>query len=208
MLDLISTTEELHYEHYRQQQLETRKPGEPRPRKGDNLKFKEEEEALRKRFTEQVKQEELRFRQWEQHVSGVKLKLEDHHADDAHSSLRNVIASTRTSSSLTARSRALRPSLTVSRQATAVPAGDDHFMRISSAPSGYCGQMYTPTLLWIFTLVWFAPSEADADLMEQNFDARVLEIQYNTKSVIEFGHRTHECPRRTTSECPEACRPR
>ena len=40
-----------------------------RPKKLDNPKFKEEEETLRKRFTEQVKQEENRFRQWEQHVS-------------------------------------------------------------------------------------------------------------------------------------------
>ena len=70
MLDLISTTEELHYENYRQQQMETRKFGEPKVKKVDNPKFKEEEEHLRKRFTEQVKAEEARFRQWEQHVSG------------------------------------------------------------------------------------------------------------------------------------------
>jgi len=69
MLDLISTTEELHYENYRQQQMETRKFGEPKVKKVDNPKFKEEEESLRKRFTEQVKAEEARFRQWEQHVS-------------------------------------------------------------------------------------------------------------------------------------------
>ena len=66
MLDLIHTTEENHYEAYRAQQMETRKFGEARPRKLDNPKFKEEEEALRKRFTEQVKVEEQRFRTWEQ----------------------------------------------------------------------------------------------------------------------------------------------
>ena len=71
MLDLISTTEDIHYENYRQQQMETRKFGEPRVKKSDNPKFKEEEEGLRKRFTEQVKSEESRFRQWEQHVSSV-----------------------------------------------------------------------------------------------------------------------------------------
>ena len=65
MLDLIHTTEEMHYEAYRAQQMETRKFGEARPRKLDNPKFKEEEESLRKRFTEQVKVEENRFRQWE-----------------------------------------------------------------------------------------------------------------------------------------------
>ena len=53
---------------YRAQQMETRKFGEPKTRKLDNPKFKEEEEALRKRFTEQVKLEEARFRQWEQRV--------------------------------------------------------------------------------------------------------------------------------------------
>ena len=68
MLDFISTTEELHYENYRQAQMEVRKFGEQKPRKFENPKFKEEEEALRKRFTEQVKAEESRFRQWEQHV--------------------------------------------------------------------------------------------------------------------------------------------
>lgn len=68
MLDLVSTTEEIHYENYRQQQMETRKFGEPKVKKIDNPKFKEEEEALRKKFTEQVKAEENRFRKWEQHV--------------------------------------------------------------------------------------------------------------------------------------------
>jgi len=33
-----------------------------------NPKWKEEEEALRKRFTEQVRLEENRFRSWEQQV--------------------------------------------------------------------------------------------------------------------------------------------
>jgi cell division control protein 12 len=53
---------------YRAQQMETRKFGEAKTRKLDNPKFKEEEEALRKRFTEQVKLEEARFRTWEQRV--------------------------------------------------------------------------------------------------------------------------------------------
>ncbi|KAK1766175.1 Septin-domain-containing protein [Phialemonium atrogriseum] len=75
MLDLIHTTEELHYEAYRAQQMETRKFGEARPRKLDNPKFKEEEEALRKRFTEQVKIEEQRFRQWEQKLIAERDRL-------------------------------------------------------------------------------------------------------------------------------------
>lgn len=68
MLDLITTTEEVHYENYRQTQMETRKFGEPRTEPNENAKFKEDEEALRMRFTEQVKSEEIRFRQWERQV--------------------------------------------------------------------------------------------------------------------------------------------
>jgi len=75
MLDLIHTTEEQHYEAYRAQQMETRKFGEARPRKLDNPKFKEEEEALRKRFTEQVRVEEQRFRAWEQKLIGERDRL-------------------------------------------------------------------------------------------------------------------------------------
>ncbi|KAN0137488.1 Septin domain containing protein [Lactarius tabidus] len=68
MLDLISTTEESHYEAYRQQQMETRKYGERKVKKFHSVKFQEEEEQLRRRFTEQVKSEEARFRQWELHL--------------------------------------------------------------------------------------------------------------------------------------------
>ncbi|KAI5281599.1 hypothetical protein KEM52_003857, partial [Ascosphaera acerosa] len=75
MLDLITTTEEQHYEAYRAQQMETRKIGEARPRKLDKPQFKEEEEALRKRFTEQVKVEEQRFRQWEQKLIAERDRL-------------------------------------------------------------------------------------------------------------------------------------
>lgn len=46
-----------------------------RVKKYDNPKFKEEEEALRKRFTEQVKLEENRFRQWEQQLIGERDRL-------------------------------------------------------------------------------------------------------------------------------------
>lgn len=69
MLDLISTTEDVHYENYRQSQMETRKFGDPRSQPSENPKFKEEEELLRKKFTEQVKAEEQRFRMWEQQVT-------------------------------------------------------------------------------------------------------------------------------------------
>jgi len=91
MLDLINTTEESHYENYRQAQMETRKWGEPRPRKVDNPKFKEEEEALRRRFTEQVKAEEARFRQWEQHLIAERDRL-NKDLEAAHSSIKSLEA--------------------------------------------------------------------------------------------------------------------
>ncbi|KAJ2839954.1 Septin spn4, partial [Coemansia erecta] len=75
MLDLISTTEEVHYDKYRTTQMKTRKFGEPKPRKADNKKFREEEEMLRKRFTEKVKLEENRFRQWEQKLIAERDRL-------------------------------------------------------------------------------------------------------------------------------------
>ncbi|KAL0083733.1 Septin-domain-containing protein [Phycomyces blakesleeanus] len=68
MLDLISTTEENHYENYRQQQMATRKFGEPKVKKYENPKHREKEDELRKVFTEQVRDEETRFRQWEQQL--------------------------------------------------------------------------------------------------------------------------------------------
>jgi len=87
MLDLISTTEETHYENYRQQQMETRKFGEPKVKKLDNPKFKEEEETLRKRFTEQVKLEESRFRSWEQHLIAERDRL-NKDLEQAHSAIK------------------------------------------------------------------------------------------------------------------------
>ncbi|KAG0139736.1 hypothetical protein CROQUDRAFT_666066 [Cronartium quercuum f. sp. fusiforme G11] len=87
MLDLISTTEEIHYENYRQIQMETRKFGEPKIKKLDNPKFKEEEETLRKRFTEQVKLEESRFRSWEQHLIAERDRL-NKDLEQAHSAIK------------------------------------------------------------------------------------------------------------------------
>ncbi|KAL0083050.1 Septin-domain-containing protein [Phycomyces blakesleeanus] len=75
MLDLITTTEETHYENYRQSQMETRNFGDSRSQPNENAKFKEEEDALRKRFTEQVKGEESRFRAWEQQLLSERDRL-------------------------------------------------------------------------------------------------------------------------------------
>ena len=53
----------------------TRQFGEPKLTKSTNPKYKDEEEALRKRFTEQVKQEEARFRQWESQLINERDRL-------------------------------------------------------------------------------------------------------------------------------------
>jgi cell division control protein 12 len=58
MLELIQTTETQHYEAYRAGEMEVRKFGEPKARRLDNPKFKEEEDLLRMKFTNQVKLEE------------------------------------------------------------------------------------------------------------------------------------------------------
>ncbi|KAJ3110811.1 hypothetical protein HDU96_006248 [Phlyctochytrium bullatum] len=87
MHDLISMTEEHHYENFRTAKLtaEGRSDDDPgvRARKALEAKMKEEEEALRKRFTEQVRMEENRFRQWEQRLIAerdrLNLDLESHH---------------------------------------------------------------------------------------------------------------------------------
>jgi cell division control protein 12 len=65
MSDLIETTETVHYENYRLHEMASRKFGESKLVKVENPKHREKEESLRKEFTEQVKKEENRFRQWE-----------------------------------------------------------------------------------------------------------------------------------------------
>ncbi|OBZ87409.1 Septin spn4 [Choanephora cucurbitarum] len=65
MSDLIETTETVHYENYRLNEMATRKFGESKVVKAENPKHREKEENLRREFTEQVKKEENRFRQWE-----------------------------------------------------------------------------------------------------------------------------------------------
>ncbi|PKI83506.1 hypothetical protein MVES_002398 [Malassezia vespertilionis] len=89
MLDLVSNTEDLHYANYRQGQMEMRKFGEPRMKKTDNPRFKEEEEKLRRKFTEQVKLEESRFRQWEQHLIAERDRL-NKDLETAHGSIKQL----------------------------------------------------------------------------------------------------------------------
>lgn len=86
LLDLILTTEEVHYEAYRRLRLEGSKDTEGENKDGvpikaparklfHNPKFKEEENSLKKYFTDQVKAEEQRFRQWEQNIVNERIRL-------------------------------------------------------------------------------------------------------------------------------------
>lgn len=68
LIELITSTEDTHYEYYRQQQMSSRKFGEAKVKKAENPKFRDKEEDLRKTFTEKVRSEENRFRQWEQQL--------------------------------------------------------------------------------------------------------------------------------------------
>lgn len=88
MLDLITTTEQGHYEAYRSSQMETRKFGEAKARKLENPKFKSEEEELRRKFTEQVKVEEARFRAWEQRLISERDRL-NKDLEVTHTSIKN-----------------------------------------------------------------------------------------------------------------------
>ncbi|KAH6587518.1 hypothetical protein BASA50_002970 [Batrachochytrium salamandrivorans] len=87
MHDLITSTEAEHYESFRSTKLTTMGRSDDDPvahaKKSLASKMKEDEEALRKRFTEQVRQEESRFRQWEQKLISERDRLnkdlEEHH---------------------------------------------------------------------------------------------------------------------------------
>lgn len=91
MLDLILSTNEIHFETFRsirlgdgqdQDEEVTGENGEvikksslKKARRFHNPKFKEEEDALKKFFTEQIKAEEQRFRQWETNIVNERNRL-------------------------------------------------------------------------------------------------------------------------------------
>ncbi|ODV62249.1 septin CDC12 [Ascoidea rubescens DSM 1968] len=94
MLDLILSTEELHYESYRAFKMEEQKslssnsdsnndsipPIVPtsnsiNQRLQNNPLFRKDEEQLKNYFTEKVKTEESRFRQWEQNIVNERNRL-------------------------------------------------------------------------------------------------------------------------------------
>lgn len=87
MLDLILLTNEIHFETFRSLKLGNlsksgangeagdENGGIKKPRRLHNPKFKDEEDALKKFFTEQVKAEEQRFRQWETNIVNERNRL-------------------------------------------------------------------------------------------------------------------------------------
>ncbi|EEQ39918.1 putative cell division control protein [Clavispora lusitaniae] len=83
MLDLILSTNEIHFETFRSLKMGDLNDGKTdeenvamkKPRRLHNPKFKEEEDALKKFFTEQVKAEEQRFRQWETNIVNERNRL-------------------------------------------------------------------------------------------------------------------------------------
>ncbi|ORY47736.1 Septin [Rhizoclosmatium globosum] len=81
MHDLITSTHDSHYESYRVKKLSAEGRSDDDPlvsaRRAFEAKMKEEEEALRKRFTEQVRVEENRFRQWEQKLISERDRLNE-----------------------------------------------------------------------------------------------------------------------------------
>lgn len=89
MLDLIQSTEDIHYETYRAKQMETGKFAQAQTKKADGPSFKEAEESLLKRFTEQVQVEEQRFRQWEQNLIAERDRL-NNDLEATHASVRRL----------------------------------------------------------------------------------------------------------------------
>lgn len=82
MLDLILSTNEIHFETFRSVKLGSASENGgsedaavKKPRRLHNPKFKEEEDDLKKFFTEQVKAEEQRFRQWETNIVNERNRL-------------------------------------------------------------------------------------------------------------------------------------
>lgn len=74
MLDLVLLTNDVHFETFRQVKMGSDEPVR-KPRRLHNPKFKEEEDALKKFFTDQVKAEEQRFRQWESNIVSERERL-------------------------------------------------------------------------------------------------------------------------------------
>ncbi|KAJ3343718.1 hypothetical protein HDU93_006630 [Gonapodya sp. JEL0774] len=79
MDDLVHQTEDMHYETFRSAKMasEGKNDDDPvtRARKQLEVKMKEDEENMRRRFTELVRQEENRFKSWEQKLLSERDRL-------------------------------------------------------------------------------------------------------------------------------------
>ncbi|KAJ3238381.1 hypothetical protein HDU78_003563 [Chytriomyces hyalinus] len=93
MHDLITSTHEHHYETHRVAKLTASGRSDDDPalqaRRGFEAKMKEEEAELRKKFTEQVRLEENRFRQWEQKLISERDRLNED-LDKQHSLVKQL----------------------------------------------------------------------------------------------------------------------
>ncbi|KAJ3231427.1 hypothetical protein HDU81_003773 [Chytriomyces hyalinus] len=93
MHDLITTTHDHHYETHRVAKLTASGRSDDDPalqaRRGFEAKMKEEEAELRKKFTEQVRLEENRFRQWEQKLISERDRLNED-LDKQHSLVKQL----------------------------------------------------------------------------------------------------------------------
>lgn len=89
MLDLVHSTDELHFGAYRSQAITTRQPGEVRNRSQVNPQYKEEEQALRHAFTEQVNVEVSRFNKWEHNLIAERDRL-NKDLEDTHAAIRKL----------------------------------------------------------------------------------------------------------------------
>lgn len=95
MNDLISTTEEVHYENYRLNRLENSSAYSDnasmmRAREIFEKKIKDEEEKFRARLAEKVQVEEARFRSWEQKLIQERARLMKN-LETEHSDLKNLM---------------------------------------------------------------------------------------------------------------------
>ncbi|KAI8833411.1 Septin-domain-containing protein [Chytriomyces cf. hyalinus JEL632] len=93
MHDLITSTHDHHYETHRVAKLTASGRSDDDPalqaRRGFEAKMKEEEAELRKKFTEQVRLEENRFRQWEQKLISERDRLNED-LDKQHSLVKQL----------------------------------------------------------------------------------------------------------------------
>jgi cell division control protein 12 len=86
MYDLVESTNDAHFEQFRSKALlraGVSDSDSPDPKAMLVRKMKEDEDALRKRFTEQVRMEETRFKKWEQTLIAERDRL-NRDLEDTH----------------------------------------------------------------------------------------------------------------------------